>query len=184
MEEKAILRRSFLAMREALSEETREYLSWKIERWLEGLLGERVFPGVSLMAYWPIRGEVDVLPLMKWWLERGGRLFLPRVCSREMEVAEVRDLGLDVVRGKYGIPEPVGETVACVPTFILVPGVVFDERGFRIGYGGGFYDRFLSKAKESQTIGVAYSFQVLRVLPHDEHDVCLDRIVCETGWLK
>ncbi|NPV37694.1 5-formyltetrahydrofolate cyclo-ligase [Brevinematales bacterium NS] len=184
MEEKVILRRSFLAMREALSEETREQLSWQIERWLEKLLGEKVSPEVSLMAYWPIRGEVDVLPLMKWWLKKGGRLFLPRVRSREIEVAEVRDLGRDVVKGKYGIPEPVGEMIICVPTFILVPGVVFDERGFRIGYGGGFYDRFLSRMTESHTIGVAYRFQVLRALPHDEHDVSLDRVVCEEGWLK
>jgi len=179
-EEKAILRKSFLAMREALSENFRQSLSIQVCAWVEKDLASVS----SLMAYWPFRGEVDVRGILGRWIAEGRMVWLPRVHGREIEVVRVRDLERDLQPGRFGILEPVGEAVSVIPEVILVPGVAFDRAGYRLGYGGGFYDRFLSRMKGALTIGVAYGFQVVERLPHGEHDSCVDRVVCETGWIK
>lgn len=179
MEEKAVLRRSFLSMRESLSEETREQFSWRIEKHLWQYL-ERF---QSLMGYWPIRGEVDVTSLMRRWLLKEKRLFLPRVRGPDIEVVEVDNLDYSVRPGYCGIPEPLGEKTDGRAEVVLVPGIVFDERGYRVGYGAGFYDRFLNENSLQETIGVAYRFQILRKIPHGESDIPLRRIVCEEGWI-
>ncbi|MCX7883288.1 MAG: 5-formyltetrahydrofolate cyclo-ligase [Brevinematales bacterium] len=180
VEGKTLLRQTFLAKREDLSPLLRDELSSRVREWLRDFLwGKEAFLG-----YWPIRGEVDILPLMEEWQKEGKRLFLPRVKGKEIEVVEVRDLSRDVARGRFGIPEPVGERAVEVPDVILVPGVVFDEMGFRIGYGGGFYDRFLSQQPAAETVGVAYRFQILPTLPHHDGDVAVESLVCEEGWIK
>jgi len=178
--QKHALRQRFLKQREALSEEERRILSLRI---CENLW--KVVPdALSLAAYMPIRGEVDVRPLMLRWLERGRRLFLPRVRGRELEMVEVTDLKRDLAPGRFGILEPRGEGGSELPLVVLVPGVVFDREGYRIGYGAGFYDRFLAAKGERVAIGVAYRFQIVDSLPHDEHDRKMMLVVCEEGYYK
>ncbi|URA10556.1 5-formyltetrahydrofolate cyclo-ligase [Thermospira aquatica] len=180
MENKAALRRFFLEKREALSQEERAALSQAIVAWLQkSLVGY-----TRIMAYWPIRGEVDVVPLLQWWLKEGRDLFLPRVRGRNLDVVKVKNLETDMFPGYAGIPEAMGDVVLEYPEVILVPGVAFDEEGFRLGYGAGFYDRFLSRCADCRTIGVAYRFQVVKQLPHHDTDIPVQRIVCEDGWIR
>ncbi len=180
MEDKSALRRFFLAQREALSLHERESLSQAVVSWLpQALAGYE-----RLMAYWPVRGEVDLLPFCRWWLKEGRDLFLPRVRGKEIEIVRVQNLDSDMGQGYAGIPEPQGEASSEVPEVILVPGVAFDEDGFRLGYGAGFYDRFLSRCEHVRTIGVAYRFQVVRKLPHHDADIPVQRVVCEDGWIR
>ena len=86
-----------------------------------------------------------------------------------------------LVINKYGIPEPDSKKII-YPSFLLVPLVAFDMQLNRIGYGGGFYDRYIKKIKKKKkilTIGLAYSFQKVREIPIDEHDTKLDFIITD-----
>ena len=83
---------------------------------------------------------------------------------------------------KYGIPEPFSEVVK-FPNILIVPLVAFDSNRNRIGYGGGFYDRYIKKLKMKKkilTIGLAYSFQKVKKLPVTKHDIQLDFIITNT----
>ena len=87
---------------------------------------------------------------------------------------------------KYGIPEPVSKKIK-FPDIFLVPLVAFDNRLNRIGYGGGFYDRYLEKIQKNKkivTIGLAYSFQEIKRIPADKYDIKLDYILTEKKLLK
>ena len=82
---------------------------------------------------------------------------------------------------KYGIPEPSSDRVV-IPSILLVPLVAFDKHLNRIGYGGGFYDRYIKKIKKNKkivTIGLAYSFQKIKEVPTNQYDIKLDFIVTE-----
>jgi 5-formyltetrahydrofolate cyclo-ligase len=85
------------------------------------------------------------------------------------------------VINKYGIPEPTSNKIM-YPSILLVPLVAYDEKLYRIGYGGGYYDRYLKKIKKRKkivTIGLAYSFQKVKKIPIKEHDMKLDFVMTE-----
>lgn len=143
--------------------------------------------GQRVMAYLPIRGEVDLSALLFSYEEKGAEIVLPKVMSaghiepflcpppwpRQVQVAT------------YGIREPMGDARQVEPEsidFVLVPGLAFDCEFYRLGYGGGYYDRFLPRLRSGALkIGVAFGFQVLESLPHDEHDARLEALVTEQG---
>ena len=84
-----------------------------------------------------------------------------------------------LVINKYGIPEPISEKVI-YPDILLVPLLAFDSRLYRIGYGGGYYDRYIKKIKQKKnitTIGLAYSFQKIKEVPINKHDIKLDFVI-------
>ena len=86
-----------------------------------------------------------------------------------------------LIINKFGIPEPTSNKII-YPNIFLVPLVAYDEKLYRIGYGGGYYDRYLKKIKKRKkiiTIGLAYSFQKVKKIPINEHDIKLDFIVTE-----
>jgi 5-formyltetrahydrofolate cyclo-ligase len=83
-------------------------------------------------------------------------------------------------KGYFGIDEPVTTELADdKEALIIVPGVAFDERGFRVGYGKGYYDRFLNKHSDYTKIALAYEMQILTEIPNDEYDVAMNRIITE-----
>jgi len=141
----------------------------------------------SVMFYAAFRSEVQTMLAMSRCLERGVRLLLPVAlpASRGLQARVVNDLSLDLRPGYCGIAEPdLDRTVAIPPAAIeavLVPGSVFDGRGGRLGYGGGFYDRFLAlEATRALRIGLAFALQVVAgELPLAEHDQRLDYLVTE-----
>ncbi len=124
--------------------------------------------------------EIDPEPALRRLREEGVRVAYPRVSQQELDLHEVADPA-DLVLAAYGIREPRPEAPRVHLNEIdalLVPAVAFDRRGFRLGYGGGFYDRFLARLPEDTLrIGVAFDEQLLDELPREPHDEPVDFIV-------
>ncbi len=135
--------------------------------------------GEYILLYYPHRKEVDTLPIIKKLLKEGKKVLLPKVKGKEIIPILIKNLS-HLKEGYAGIKEPEGEEVPLEKIdVIIVPGVAFDKKGHRLGYGKGFYDRFLKKVKGLK-IGLAYDFQILEELPAEEHDVPLDLIITPT----
>lgn len=131
----------------------------------------------TVMIYYPIHNEVDLRPLLSKY--SGEKTFLLPVTHRRGRM-EVRSYdGEEMMRkGRFGIPEPQTATYRGSIDLILVPGVVFDRHCHRIGRGGGYYDRFLRKHRQSCKVGVCYSFQLQREdIPHTWLDIQMNRVV-------
>lgn len=129
-----------------------------------------------IYCYDNIKNEVSLYNLQKEILKDKKILALPRIDEGVMNFYIIEDFD-DLACGYMGIFEPKEQCrEAPAPDIVLVPGVAFTKDGFRLGYGGGFYDRFLSHA-DTYSIGVAYDFQIVQTLPVEEHDICLDEII-------
>ena len=143
-------------------------------------------------AYFPINYEIDCLEILKQLEKSGHKISLPitkkgnKMDFFEWSLKEPLLIGKIGIpepcsKNKYGIPEP--EKLQIIhPDIILIPLVAFDKRLYRIGYGGGYYDRYIQKIKKIKkilTIGMAFSFQEVRKLPINEHDKKLDYIFTE-----
>lgn len=196
--EKASLRERYLQWRDGLSDDRHTAWSRVIG---ERLAERRDLRGSScLMVYFPVRNEVDLLSLYETLVESDHALALPRVRPQASgmdayELSNPRDLiaslrrngpAGSLVDGAYGIVEPdPASAVLRRPgdlDVILVPGVVFDRHGHRIGYGAGYYDRFLARCPPAVvTIGVCFEGQMhQRRLPVEKHDQSVDLVVTET----
>ena len=133
-------------------------------------------------GYYPYNYEVDTLEIFKKLEEFNYHLTLPKI-SKNYQMDFFQWSTKDPLEiNKYGIPEPISEVVK-FPNILLVPLVAFDKDRNRIGYGGGFYDRYIKKLKRKKkilTIGLAYSFQKVKKIPVTKHDIQLDFIVTNT----
>lgn len=138
------------------------------------------------MAYAPIRGEVDPLPFVRRLLAKGVQVAFPVVRERELIARSVSDLA-QLAPAAFGILEPVPDRPEVQPgqiDVVLVPALTYDLKGFRLGYGGGYYDRFLPRlGPETMTVGLAYDHLVVESLPVEAHDRPVRWVVTETGWL-
>ena len=183
---KARLRAEKLAARSAMSGESRIEKSMLIADAGGELLA--IEPGEDVAGFFPIRSEVDVRPLMQRLKERGARLSMPVVLDRE--TIEFRELvaGAPLIETGFGTSGPGPEATVVDPHLILVPMAAFDRLGHRIGYGGGYYDRAISrlhaKGRRPRLIGVAFDCQQVDVIPAEDHDVALDAVLTESGLLR
>lgn len=118
------------------------------------------------------------MPILEQALRDGKRVAVPKVYGEEMRFLYLDDLSL-VAKGYGGIPEPIAdEPVADDKTaLVLMPGLAFDPEGHRIGYGGGFYDKFLAAEPNHPTLALCYDFQVLPNLETDPHDIPVDQVL-------
>ncbi len=183
MRRKSDIRRSALARRDALSPlEIRRRSEAASSRLTE--LGE--FQRARTVVFFLSFGsEIDTLPAVRAALASGTRVAAPRADpdSRGLQPCEIRDIDSDLAPGAYGIREPVD---GCRPVpadeidAVLVPAAVWGEDGYRIGYGGGYYDRFLRKVPRAVRIGFGLEVQVLPQVPHEEHDLPVDVLVTDT----
>ncbi len=134
------------------------------------------------MFFASFQSEVDTHHMIRRALAEGKRVILPRVNGRELELFEISSFDRDISPGAWGIPEPSGPGARRAAMrdigIIVVPGAAFDERGNRIGYGAGFYDKLLS-SYQGMTVAVAFDLQVLHDVPADPHDVPVKKIVTE-----
>lgn len=143
----------------------------------------------TVLAYCGFGSEPDTVPFLEAALREGRRLLLPRIERDERRLAlhRVRGLG-DLVSGPWGIREPapeLPEVGAEEADFVLVPGVAFDARGGRLGYGGGFYDVLLGGLSERPPlVAAAFEVQVVEKVPTEAHDVLVDLVVTETGPVR
>ena len=132
----------------------------------------------NLCLYMPIRNEVDVTLLVNPARESGKCVWLPKIIDGQMDFYLY---GADTVLSEsaYHIPEPLSEhrLIPDSSTLVIMPGAVFSVTHDRIGYGGGYYDRYLSKYPTCKTLAVCYDFQVVPELPGEEHDIKPDHII-------
>jgi 5-formyltetrahydrofolate cyclo-ligase len=142
------------------------------------------FAPKMLGFYWPHRGEYDPMAIVTAQLTRGGRAALPALAARAQPLEYRRWYpGAPMVPGKFsfGIPEPA-EGPAVLPDLMLVPLVGFDGKGYRLGYGGGYFDRTLAAYPvRPRTIGVGYELGRMATIHPQPHDIPLDIIVTEAG---
>lgn len=177
---KAALRQGLLQQRLQLSPAAQKTAAEKICQLFFQQV--KVPAGAVVAGYWPVRGEVDGLPILRELLRRKHLCALPHVAGegRPLEFRSWND-STQMVMGKYDIPEPAaGEVI--VPDIILVPLAAFDKTGHRLGYGGGFYDRTLAALKKEKhvlAIGFGYEMQGCDTLPVDENDVRLDMVITD-----
>lgn len=135
--------------------------------------------------YWPFKGEVDLHPVLSALAPRGTRGALPVVLdARAPMVFRAWAPGQPLTRGIWDIPIPARDE-RVQPTLLLVPVVGFDRAGYRLGYGGGYYDRTLAAlSPRPLTVGVGYAYALLESIYPQPHDIALDRIVTEDGWFE
>lgn len=147
---------------------------------IAGRVGELPLKDVRVVAgYWPIRDEADVRPLLAALAARGYDLALPRIEGRELSFHAWKE-GAAVELNSYGIAEPGPSGKPLKPDLILVPLLAFDAGGHRLGYGGGFYDRTLSR-HIAIAVGIAYAGQEVQELYREPHDRALDMVLTENG---
>lgn len=174
MKTKKEIRQEMIGKRNALK--LQEYQN-RSQQVCEKIIKNRLYQEAEVVyAYMDIKQEVSLKKLISDAVNNQKIIGLPRVEGKEIVFYQVTSLS-DLEEGSFHVLEPKTTCIpAPEPNLILVPGVAFTIEGKRLGYGGGFYDRFLSK-HSCATIGVGYEFQVLEELPVEEHDMKLDEII-------
>ena len=132
----------------------------------------------TIYGYLPYNQEVRTVPMLERALQDGKKVAVPKVYGDTMRFIYLEDMSC-VETGYAGIPEPVAdEPVADDKTaLVLMPGLAFTKDGDRMGYGGGFYDRFLAEEPNHPTVALCYEFQILESLPTEEYDIPVDCVL-------
>ena len=132
----------------------------------------------TIYGYMPYNQEVRTVAMLERALQDGKRVAIPKCYGQEMRFIYIEDLS-QVEKGYANIPEPIAdEPIADDETaLVLMPGLAFDPQGHRIGYGGGFYDKFLSKEPNHPTLALCYDFQMLDHLETEEFDIPVDAVL-------
>ena len=180
-ETKRALRRDFIAHRAALDDRARLGAGRRALLHLVSALDLR--PESVVAAFWPMPGELDTRPLFEALAALGVVTALPRVIGKGAPLAFHRFRpGNALLEAGMRVFEPLPIAPLVRPTIVVVPMVAFDAQGYRLGYGGGFYDRTLADlGPEVVAIGLAFEVQRASDLPHVATDVRLSTIVTETG---
>ena len=132
----------------------------------------------SIYGYLPYNQEVRTVAMLEQAMKDGKRVAVPKCYGDEMRFLWMDDLS-KVEKGYANIPEPIAdEPIADDPTaLVLMPGLAFDPQGHRIGYGGGFYDKFLAGEPNHPTLALCYDFQMLEYLETEAHDLPVDVVL-------
>lgn len=186
--DKKELRKNILKMRDSMDEADRfsadETVLLKLLALKEYRDANTIFTFVSY------RSEVDTKQLISESLRRGKRVLVPVVDNdkKEMILSELKSAE-EMQTSDMGILEPSGENIRPVEPKIvdicITPGAVFDRRGYRIGYGGGFYDKMMPRFRsDAKKIGVGYDFQLVDEVPKEEHDQKIDMLITDKEIYK
>ena len=132
----------------------------------------------TIYGYLPYNQEVRTVPMLEQAMKDGKRVAVPKCYGEEMRFIYMDDLS-KVEKGYANIPEPIADApVAEDPTaLVLMPGLAFTKDGKRMGYGGGFYDKFLASEPEHPTVALCYDFQMVEDLPTNEYDIPVDCVL-------
>ena len=132
----------------------------------------------TIYGYLPYNQEVRTIPMLEQALRDGKVVAVPKVIGDEMVFIRMDDL-TQVEKGYAGIPEPIANGPAADDphALVLMPGLAFDPQGHRIGYGGGFYDRFLASEPEHPTLALCYDFRMLPHVETEEFDIPVDCVL-------
>ena len=174
--DKKELRRSIREQKRAMSEEE---IVRRSEALAQLFYASKAYQNAkTIYGYLPYNQEVRTVPMLQRSLQDGKRVAVPKCYGDEMKFIYMEDISL-VEKGYANIPEPIAdEPVADDPTaLVLMPGLAFDAEGHRIGYGGGFYDKFLAAEPDHPTLALCYAFQMLPHLETEEHDIPVDYVL-------
>lgn len=174
-------RNALLARRMALSPELRAQYQATITATLLAQFSPA--PNAVVALYWPFKGEFDPRHVVRRWRERGARSVLPVVLEKAQPL-QFREWwpGVATRPGVFDLPVPQG-TAVLVPDLILIPPIGFDAQCYRLGYGGGYYDRTLAglRGHKVQRIGVGFELGRIDTIHPQDHDIAMDAVVTETG---
>ncbi|MBV8411968.1 MAG: 5-formyltetrahydrofolate cyclo-ligase [Alphaproteobacteria bacterium] len=181
IEQKRELRRAMLERRAALGEAERRAASQALA---EMYRQERPFAARGVVTgFWPINDELDIRPLMQELADAGCRLALPVVQGKGKPlVFRAWSPGEPLDAGVFGTFHPAADRPALEPDALLVPLLACDEEGWRVGYGGGFYDRTLRGLRTRRhvtAVGVAFDAQLISAVPHGADDERLDWLLTD-----
>lgn len=184
MERKQQIRAELKEKRDALPSEQRVEYSRQIYENLKAFV--KIEKPKVIYFYYPLGSEVNLLPLAEEFLTgtfmaECRTIAFPRTCGDMMEFYPVTSLS-DFVEGRFHIMEPMGEVpLRETEPFVLVPGLGFDKKGNRMGYGKGFYDRYFARFPSCRKIGAAFETQLMEEIPSQSHDIVMDFVVTEKG---
>lgn len=174
--EKARLRKQLLDSRDSLSQDFINITSKQIQ---DNLRKVDFFRNAkSVGAYYSIGSEVKTQEILQEILKSGRDVALPKVVKKDLVFKKINSFS-DLEQGNFSVMEPKDDCKDMKKIeVIIVPAIALTRDGYRLGYGFGYYDRYLS-GKKSKTIALSYSKQVIRSFPHSDHDVRIDCIVTE-----
>ena len=174
--DKAALRR---AIRQKKREMTEEEIVSRSARLGELFAATQAYrEAKTIYGYLPYNQEVRTVPMLERALREGKRVAVPKVYGDTMKFIYLEDLS-QVAKSEMGIPEPIadGPVADDQTALVLMPGIAFDEAGHRIGYGGGYYDKFLSAEPHHPTVALCYDFQMFAQLDTEAFDIPVDRVI-------
>jgi 5-formyltetrahydrofolate cyclo-ligase len=184
-EQKKLIRKSILEKRNSLSaqeiKQSEILIMNNLMKLNQFILSQNIF------CYLSFRSEVPTKGLIEYCQQQGKKVYIP-VCvneTKEMIISRY-DSDIELAASNYGVLEPTSETIKIADRNILdtaiMPGAVFDRRGYRIGYGAGYYDKFFAHTnKQIFKIALAFSFQIVEDVPKDDFDIPVDCIVTDKG---
>lgn len=174
--DKQSLRRHIREQKRAMTEEQIVARSEKLGQLFTA--SEAYRQAKTIYGYLPYNQEVRTVPMLEQALKDGKKVAVPKVYGEEMKFIYMDDLS-KVEKGYAGIPEPIADLpIADDKTaLVLMPGLAFDKKGHRIGYGGGFYDRFLAAEPDHPTLALCYEFQMQEHLETEEFDIPVDYVL-------
>ncbi len=180
--DKKEIRKNMISKRDNILKEAKEIMDKNIILKLKE--SEYYKKSKNIFIYLGFGSEIDTMSYIQEFINEGKHIFIPRtdIKTKKMEAVEITSLeGLK--ENKYGILEP--EFCKNNLDLIILPGVAFDLVGKRIGYGGGYYDRYLENIdKKIIKVALIYDFQLLENVPAEEHDIKADYIITETMSIK
>lgn len=173
-------------LRRIIGEKKRALSAREIEA-MSARLAERLFETAqyrqarSLYAYLSFNQEVRTRPIIERAWRNGKRVAVPKLVDGEMRFIWLEGFDQLAPQGAFGILEPVadGPVADDEGALVLMPGLAFDRAGHRVGYGGGYYDRYLSAHPCHPTVALCYGFQRLERIKPDAHDVKVDVLLCD-----
>ena len=178
MEEKKVIRKKIFAIRQDISDQWVQDISIELSKHLIDLPVFQHAKKVMIYADYHHEVKTDYIIRAAW--EAGKQVAVPKVVGKAMVFHLLTDFN-QLKPGYFGIPEPVsGEAVCWDEALMIMPGVAFDRKNHRIGYGGGFYDRYLEKHPGLDTVALAFDFQIKDQVPCEITDICPQVIVTET----
>ncbi len=143
------------------------------------ILKKKSVSGKIIGGYYPYNYEIDILKILEKFEQKKFTITLPKIMKNSQMNFFQWSINDPLAINKFGIPEPISKKVK-FPDILLVPLVSFDKNLNRVGYGGGFYDRYIEKIRKRKkvlTIGFAYSFQKVKKIPTNNYDIKLDFII-------
>ena len=174
--EKTLLRKQIREQKRAMTSAQVEEKSALLAR--QFLASEAYQQAKTIYGYLPYNQEVRTVPILEQALLDGKQVAVPKVYGDTMRFIVLEDLTA-TEKSSMGIPEPIADgPVANDPqALVLMPGLAFDRQGNRMGYGGGFYDKFLQAEPDHPTVALCYDFQMLPHLETEAHDIPVDLVL-------